>query len=213
VARWKQRFLSTARGQVVELLRRGSRTVDDLARALGLTDNAVRAQLAALERDGLVEQRGLRRGTGRPAYSYGLTPEADSLFATAYGELLRRALDEFAARHGRTEVESVLRAVGHDLAGALGGRVPGETLQERLAEVARVLGELGGLAEVRREDGHLLLEGYACPLRAIVPDHPEACHLALALVQELLGSERVSECCIRGAEPRCVFAVAESSAQ
>jgi predicted ArsR family transcriptional regulator len=213
VARWQQRFLSSARGRVVGLLRRGSRTVDDLARALDLTDNAVRAQLAALERDGLVEQRGLRRGTGRPAYAYGLTPEADSLFATAYGELLRRTIGAFVARRGQAEVESVLRTVGRDLADALGGPVPGETMEERLQAVASVLGDLGGLAEVREQDGSFRLEGYACPLRAIVPDHPAACQLALALVQELLGGEQVSERCIRGAEPRCVFTVTAPSAR
>ena len=46
---------------MVQLLRRASRTVEELAQALGLTDNAVRAHLATLERDGLVRQGGLRR--------------------------------------------------------------------------------------------------------------------------------------------------------
>jgi hypothetical protein len=70
-----------------------------------------------------------------------------------------------------------------------------------------------GLAQAHRKHGHLLLKGYACPLRAIVPDHSAACQPVPALVQALLGSEQVSECCIRGAEPRRVFAVAESSAR
>lgn len=51
-----ERFFASTRGQVVTLLRRGSRTVDELAGTLGLTDNAVRAHLAGLERDGLVTQ-------------------------------------------------------------------------------------------------------------------------------------------------------------
>ena len=43
-----RRFLESTRGQVVLLLRRGARTVEELAQALGLTDNAVRSHLAAL---------------------------------------------------------------------------------------------------------------------------------------------------------------------
>ena len=43
---WKQRFFSSTRGRIVALLRRTSRTVDELAQALDLTDNAVRAHLA-----------------------------------------------------------------------------------------------------------------------------------------------------------------------
>src|SRR3712207_1307210 len=91
-----QRFFSTTRGQVVQLLRRASRTVEELARALELTDNAVRAHLAALERDGLVRQGGLRRGPGKPSYTYGLTPESERLFPKPYGPVLRRLLDVLA---------------------------------------------------------------------------------------------------------------------
>ena len=63
-----QRLITSTRGQIIMLLRRSSRTVDELAQALELTDNAVRAHLAALERDGVVQLRGLRRGSGKPAY-------------------------------------------------------------------------------------------------------------------------------------------------
>ncbi|HET8631769.1 MAG TPA: ArsR family transcriptional regulator, partial [Thermomicrobiales bacterium] len=82
---WERRFFGSTRGRVLALLRRASRTVDELARALGLTDNAVRAHLATLERDGLVRQEGLRRGAGKPAYAYDLTPAAERLFPSAYG--------------------------------------------------------------------------------------------------------------------------------
>ena len=92
---WNQRFLSSTRGQVVALLRQGHSTVEELARALGLTDNAVRAHLASLERDGLVVQSGLRRGMRKPAYAYALTPDAERLFpmhspTIASVELVRR---------------------------------------------------------------------------------------------------------------------------
>jgi predicted ArsR family transcriptional regulator len=47
-----QRFFASTRGRIVTLLRRSSHTVEELAQALDLTDNAVRAHLATLERDG-----------------------------------------------------------------------------------------------------------------------------------------------------------------
>jgi predicted ArsR family transcriptional regulator len=53
---WDRRFLSSTRGQVVILLSRAVRTVEELAAALGVTDNAVRSHLSMLERDGLVRQ-------------------------------------------------------------------------------------------------------------------------------------------------------------
>jgi predicted ArsR family transcriptional regulator len=50
---WDERFFGTTRCRIVSELRRGQRTVDEVACAVGLTDNAVRPHLAALERDRL----------------------------------------------------------------------------------------------------------------------------------------------------------------
>src|SRR3712207_7925006 len=38
---WDKRFFESTRGRIVTLLRRSGRTVEELARALGLTDNGV----------------------------------------------------------------------------------------------------------------------------------------------------------------------------
>src|SRR2546423_4616771 len=89
---WNQRFFESTRGRIIMLLRRADRTVEELAQALNLTDNAVRAHLATLERDGLVRQRGARRGAGKPAFVYEPTPEAEQLFPKAYGSVLRELL-------------------------------------------------------------------------------------------------------------------------
>src|SRR5690349_9974995 len=47
---WNRRLLASTRGRILSVLRRGGVTVNELADATGLTDNAVRAQLTALER-------------------------------------------------------------------------------------------------------------------------------------------------------------------
>ena len=80
-----QKFFQSTRGRIVRLLRRSGRTVEELAQALNLTDNGVRVHLTTLERDGIVQQRGLvHRGSGggKPAYIYELTPQ-EELFPKA----------------------------------------------------------------------------------------------------------------------------------
>ena len=104
-----ERFFASTRGQVTTLLRHGERTVEDLAPALGLTDNAVRAHLATLERDGLVRQAGLRRGTSKPAYAYAPMPAAERLFPKAYGTLLRMLLDVLTERLPPSAVDDALQ--------------------------------------------------------------------------------------------------------
>jgi predicted ArsR family transcriptional regulator len=152
---WDRRFFESTRGQIVTLLRRSNRTVEDLARALGLTDNAVRAHLAVLERDGIVRQRGsVRRcsGGGKPAYVYELTQEGEDLFPKAYEPTLRRLLDIPSDQLGPEESEALLRLVGRRLAGEHSTRADGS--HARLETAVEVLNELGGLAEL--EERHHL---------------------------------------------------------
>jgi predicted ArsR family transcriptional regulator len=205
---WDQRFFQSTRGRIVTLLRRSNRTVEDLARALDLTDNGVRAHLAVLERDGIVVQRGsLRRtsGGGKPAYVYELTQEGEDLFPKAYEPTLGRLLDVLSERLGLEESEALLRSVGHRM--VEGKTIPTDGARARLEAAAGVLNELGGLAELEEQDGTLVIRGYGCPLAGVTPDHPEVCRLAEALVAEVAGVP-VHERCDRSERPRCRFEVA-----
>ena len=205
---WDAKFFESTRGQIVVLLRRSGRTVEELARALGLTDNGVRAHLAVLERDGIARQRGsVRRGSGggKPAYIYELTLEAEDLFPKAYEPTLGRLLEVLYERLGPEETEALLRSVGRRL--VEGKTVPTHGKRARLEAAAGVLSELGGLAELEEQDGTLVIRGYSCPLAAVTQEHPEVCRMAEALVAEVAGV-LVHECCDRSERPRCCFEVA-----
>jgi predicted ArsR family transcriptional regulator len=203
-----RQFFEGTRGRVVALLRRGRRTVEELAMAVGLTNNGVRAHLATLERDGIVKQRGTVRpasGGGKPAYVYELTPEAESLFPKAYEPVLGRLLDVLDQGLGPQESETLLREVGRRIAEGRGAPECG--VRARTEEAVAALNELGGLAELEERDGGLLIRGYGCPLAAVTLDHPEACRMVETLIAELAGVS-VRERCERGLKPRCCFEVA-----
>lgn len=202
-----KRFLETTRGQIVALLRRGPQTVEDLAAALGLTDNAVRAHLATLERDGLVASAGVRRGTGagKPATLYELHPEAEPLFSRAYAPVLRAVLDAIAERIPEEEAQALMRDVGRRLAAQLGRDVTGD-VHSRVHAAAALLSALGGEAYVEKGDETLQLRGYGCPLSAAVTARAEVCRAVEALLSEVIGVE-VREHCDRGVRPRCCFQI------
>ena len=205
---WDQKFFESTRGQLVTLLRRAGRTVEELAQALDLTDNGVRAHLATLERDGIVRQRGSKRhgsGGGKPAYIYELTPEAEELFPTAYESVLSRLLNVLAVQLGPQQSEALLRSVGRRI--AEGQSVPADGVRDRLEAAADVLNKLGGLAELEERGGSFVIRGYSCPLAGVAPDHPEVCRMAETLLSELAGVP-IYEHCDRGERPRCCFEVA-----
>ena len=203
--RWKDRLLGTTRGKIITLLRRGERTVNELAAELELTDTAVRTHLAALERDGLAVLAGVRRGVGKPSHVFVLTPEAESLFPRAYAIVLRTLVETLRAALPPEQVDAVVAAAGRKLAEPF-PRATG-TAADRADAAVAVLAGLGGMAEARVEGALATIRGFGCPLREAVDDHPEVCRIAAALLSEVVGRE-VTECCDRDGAPSCRFTFA-----
>ena len=205
---WNHRFFTSTRGRILTLLRREKRTVDDLADELTLTDNAVRAHLTTLERDGFVRQQGARRGSGKPAFVYELAPEAENLFPKSYGQVLNELLQVLEESISRAELEDMLRTVGRRI--STKWNIPQGDLRVRLEAAIVVLNEMGGMAELEQENGGYAIRSYSCPLAAIVPGHPEVCTLASTLLTELVGVP-IQEHCERGERPQCRFVVAANA--
>jgi predicted ArsR family transcriptional regulator len=180
------RFWTSTRGQILGLLRRGSETVSDLAAALGLTDNAVRSHLTALERDRLVRPSGTRRGPRKPAVTYALSPEAEQLFPKEYGPILRNLLDVLADRLTAKQLDEVVRATGHRFAKNFRPVGPSAGTEERVERAATVLRELGGCCEPEAANGTVTLGCSACPLAVAADGHPEVCRLVETLLSDVL---------------------------
>ena len=203
-----RRFWESTRGQAVALLRRGALTVEELAQSLGVTDNAVRSHLTVLERDGLVRQVGVRRGTGagKPAVLYELHPDAQPLFSKAYAPALAAVIEELIESLPVNESERLLRRVGSRIAQSAGGSATGD-LGERVQAAAAVLTALGGDVQVEETERGLRIRGSGCPLSTVVSRRPEMCRAVEAMVSDVAGSTAESHC-DHGAQPRCCFDIA-----
>jgi len=200
-----ERFFDSTRGRIVNLLRGNRRTVNELTEELGVTDNAVRAQLLSLERDGLVRQSGVQRGHRKPHFAYELTPEAEDLFPKAYDTLLNQLLSVLKHRLPPKALKEILREVGRSLM----ARQPADkktSLEGRARNALSVLETLGGAAQIERKRDTLVIRGESCPLSAAVAEHPEVCELAEALIAEIVGAP-VHEHCDRSGPPRCRFEI------
>lgn len=200
---WIERLVSETRGRLLQLLRRSPHTVPELAKAVGVSDNAVRIHLAALERDGMVESAGVRRGTGgKPAQLYEITRGTEELYPKAYARVLTGLLEEIERREGRARLLELVRGAG---ARAAGGGAEGD-LGARVEAAVSVLKSLGADLEVERENGDWWLRGYGCPLSAVVEERHELCALVEELVARMV-DRPVTECCDRSGRPRCGFRI------
>jgi len=192
------------RGRILDLLRRSALTANEIAAELQLTHNAVRGHLAALQRDGLVREAGLRRGGTRPAVVYQLVPRADSVFSRAYIPFVAQLLRILGERMSKAELDDLMQTVGRRLA-AEWPRLQG-SLKERVEAAALLLEELGSLTKIESWDGGFILRGYGCLLGEAVHGRPEVCRAVESLLTHLVEAP-VRECCERGEHPRCCFEI------
>jgi predicted ArsR family transcriptional regulator len=182
-----------------------------LAERLRLTAMAVRQHLYALQREGLVTAEERPVPIGRPAKFWRLTREADRLFPEAYAELSVALIDSVKDAFGEEGLERVLTSRCARQRVDYGKRIkPGDSLQKKLQELAKVRTEEGYMAEVRSEGegGFLLIENH-CPICAAANACQGFCATELDLFRSVLGPgvavERAEH--IISGDHRCVYRV------
>jgi predicted ArsR family transcriptional regulator len=205
---WNKRLLASTRGRILALLQGENHTVNELAAALHLTDNAVRAHLLSLERDGLVQQQGTRPGKRKPHAAYGLSSEAEHVFPKAYGLLLAHFVTVLSNRLAPLELRAAMREVGRAVAADHGDRWKGRSRRDRIKAALDLLHDLGGLAKFDETEGKQFIHGRnGCPLAAVTANHPEACLIVESLLSQVIGAP-AKKCCEYGEIPRCCFELA-----
>jgi predicted ArsR family transcriptional regulator len=200
------RFHDSTRGKIVALLRRGPRTVEELAGDLELTDNAVRLHLGTLERDGVVVAKGVRRGggVGKPATEYEISAAAEPRFSEAYIPFLTSLLAAVGNKLGSTELRAIMRDVGHRLAGP-SSDAAGDPLA-KAQRASQILNALGGVTTVEKEGNRYAIKGCSCPLSVAVNERAEVCLAVQTMLRDVTGMT-VKEDCDRSERPRCHFVV------
>ena len=204
---WQRQFGQTTRGRIAALLRRAKLSVEEMASAVGVTDNAVRVQLSALERDGLVRTAGTRRdgAVGKPATLYELAPAASTVFSNAYAPVLASILAEARSRLEPDQLATVLQGAGDRLAAA--GTASAGGFDDRVGAACALLAELGADAELSRTADGYVVRGYGCPLSLAVDSCPDTCRILERFLGDVTGGD-VREQCDRSELPHCGFAIA-----
>jgi len=172
-----------------------------------MTKNGVRAHLAALVRDGLVQPAGARRGPRRPYVTYDLTAQGQRLFPKAHEPVLLEILDVLEKKLAPPAFSSILHDAGERL---LQKHLNGIGQLGQKQKLRKLIEFIGSSAKTKREQDHVLIRGCGCPLGKVTHVHPEICGVMAELLTEFL-KVPVSERCEKGNSPRCCFALAVDS--
>ena len=160
-------------------------TADDIAEQLGISRNAVRQHLAALENERLLKRGETCATGGRPKQLYVLTDKGHECFPRHYSWFAELLVATLVEQAGATGVSAQLAALGRKIglqlaaqhAHALGPGV------ERSEVLATLMDELGYVARASRDtQGAPLIEADNCVFHALAIKHPEVCEFDLALM-------------------------------
>lgn len=191
------------------MLREDRRTVSEMAKALHITENGIRAQLSALEKEGLVRQAGVLPGTRKPFNAYELTTEGEQVFPSAYGPMMCELLTVIGEKCTEKQLNDICDETARRVAQKFAPDRPDVSFEERLEVAIKVLREMGGLMDATSKQGKIILIGRTCPVGELVKIRPRTCHFVERIIASITGTE-VIEKCEKGARPRCCFEIAKA---
>jgi predicted ArsR family transcriptional regulator len=178
-------------------------TIDQMAANLGITRNAVREHVSALERDRLIAAASLADSTGgRPSRRYALTARGMAMFPKHYDLMARMLLEALTQRLGEAETERALAALGANLGASMKTRVSGSTLGERTRSIAALMRDLGYEASALGPD---TIEALNCVYHELAQADQSVCALDLALIGELGEAKVEHRACMARGDNACVF--------
>ncbi|MGD8149036.1 helix-turn-helix transcriptional regulator [Ornithinimicrobium sp. Y1694] len=198
----------------------GPVTASALAKDLGLTAAAVRRHLDALEEGGLIaEHEGPvgKRGRGRPARAYVLTPLGQDQYRTSYDDVATAALHFLADQAGEGAVEDFAEHQIAELEQRLTTAVDRhldeqgadpEDLDARAASLAAALSEEGYAATARPVGqgtglaGIQLCQGH-CPVRSVASEFRHFCDAETDALSRILGVHVQRLATLAGGEHVC----------
>lgn len=197
---------SSDAGLIGLLRERGAMGVSEIASAMHVTSTAVRQRLARLMAAGLIERALAKAPRGRPSHHYSLTEKGLRSTGSNFADLALALWKEVRQIKDPEIRSGLLQRIARTMAGMYGGTVRGETTEERMAAVERLLGERNVPFTVDRSGQLPVLTALACPYPTLAEQDRGICSVEKILFSELVGEKvRLTECRLDGTSHCCRF--------
>lgn len=192
----------------------GPMTATEVAKELNITSEGARLQLTQLEQEGLTSARKEVQGVGRPKQFYQLTPKGHARFPDTHADLTLQMITHIKNTLGQPALDKVIEAREAEIQQRYHQEMTGqETLEDRVHKLSKIRSREGYLAEVRQEDGALLLIENHCPICEAATHCQGFCRSELNTFRQVLGEnaeiER-TEHIVKGAR-RCAYRIKKKS--
>jgi DeoR family transcriptional regulator, suf operon transcriptional repressor len=187
------------------LRREGAVTISELVAEMRVTATAVRQRLGRLMEDGLIERVTERKARGRPNHRYSLTDKGERAAGTNFADIAIVLWQEIKSVEDPNVRRGLLKRVADRMVTRYREEVTGDTLQDRMSSMARLMGDREIPFEVDTSGELPVLSALACPYPELAQIDRGICTMEKLMLSELLGDNvRLSECRLDGAQC-CTF--------
>ena len=185
-------------------------TISELTNLLGITRNAVKQHLTALEKNNLIQSGAFTKTAGRPIQSFKLTDEGKENFSRKYSWFAQILLENIRIEKGEKGLSHFLDKIGTSISDKYLPDLNKLKIKTRLNKVATILSELGYEAEIvssKDKTEISKLEISNCVFQHLANSCPEICNFDLSLLSNLTGQKIEQQSCIARDGNVCSFGV------
>jgi predicted ArsR family transcriptional regulator len=195
--------------QILELLleHKEGLCIDEMAKSLSISRNAVQQHIAVLELEGYLQVGELNKTAGRPVRSYVLTEAGINSFPKQYAWFSTLMLSDLKNEIGSDAFQRYMYKLGDNLSQSYKYRFTGKKIDERREELLKIMDGLGfktGSKTDSNGSDPTTIKAYNCIFHDLAQKHNEICKFDIALMTSLLEKDvELTECMARGSGVCC----------
>jgi DeoR family transcriptional regulator, suf operon transcriptional repressor len=189
--------------QILELLleHKAGLCIDEMAKALNISRNAVQQHISVLELEGYLQAGELTKTAGRPVRSYVLTEAGINSFPKQYAWFSTLMLADLKNEIGSEAFQRYMQKLGEHLSQSYQYRFTGKQTQERVEELLKIMDGLGFKTDKKGQSdtGSMTIKAHNCVFHDLAQKYNEICKFDIALMTALLDKDvELTECMARG---------------
>jgi predicted ArsR family transcriptional regulator len=191
-------------------LNKNGLTTFELCERLGISRNATKQHLSALESNKLIQFGSVKQTAGRPTQSYVLTTQGMECFPRKYSWFAEMLLESIRAEKDEKGLRLFLEKIGTKISSKYIPELSALNVKDRLKKVGFILSELGYEAEIVPSKNKMdasKIEISNCIFQELAVSCPEVCCFDASLISKLAGQKVEQQSCITRGSNVCCFAI------
>jgi len=202
--------LGSRQRQILELLltNKEGLYIDEIARQLAISRNAVQQHIVTLEADGYLQMGELNKTAGRPVRRYVLTEAGINSFPKQYAWFSELMLMELKNEIGSEAFLRYMQKLGEQISQRYLHRFIGKSADQRREELLNIMDELGFKTDNKPDSSQKApstIKAYNCIFHDLAQKHNEICQFDLTLMRILLEKEVELTTCMAKGHGVCCF--------